>query len=228
MGESEKVRVSAMMGYEGGAPVTVALSEPGRPPVEGAALIVACGASKRATAAPAWDFYTGAGWSMVRRWLLEGGPVPGWLYVLSAEHGLIPAATVIDPYDRRMTRDRARELAPQVAAALAGYPAVEVWGGAVYLEALAELAIPAARIGSGGIGYQRAALGERLRRFWRPRLAVELYGDVVCLACGAPCAPVPSDALPGPPVCEDPIACGERRRRETMSFFDRFMPGAKP
>ena len=72
--------------------------------------VIACGASKNATKpgqrVRALDLYAGRQFGMARR--LEAA---GWVVmVLSAKHGLIPAAMEIETYDHEMNAARAREL----------------------------------------------------------------------------------------------------------------------
>ena len=86
------------------------------------ALILPCGATKdpASCAMEAYKRYTGPMWGEVRKnaqalgatedipkFLKEGGVD---LYILSAEHGLIPADTLIQDYDTEMTPDRISQI----------------------------------------------------------------------------------------------------------------------
>ncbi len=81
-------------------------------------LILACSQRKRPAPAPALELYDGPAYRVVRR-ALRNGVHDVEVWVLSAEHGLIPADQVIAPYDHRLTRDRAIELAIPVSHVLA-------------------------------------------------------------------------------------------------------------
>ena len=113
--------------------------------VERAWLILACSARKRHDPGllPAVERYCGPAFLVLRKWQREHPESAAALEVLilSAEFGLIEAATLIPDYDRRMTGARARELGPQVEAALVaheltGSAPVCVHAGADYRPAL--------------------------------------------------------------------------------------------
>lgn len=82
-------------------------------------LILSCSARKCAgqQPLPALERYDGPPFRLLRRYLSRSA---GGLrvYVLSAEYGLIAGDQAIPDYDRRMTKERAAELRPQVTAAL--------------------------------------------------------------------------------------------------------------
>ncbi len=85
-------------------------------------LIIGCAQSKDDTEGlvHAISRYTGPMYKMLGklfdRDVVQAASVDIW--ILSAEFGLIPAGEKIPHYDRRMTRDRAKELQPQVSAKL--------------------------------------------------------------------------------------------------------------
>lgn len=131
-------------------------------------LILACSARKKAGPAPAVQLYDGHLYRVLRAALRAGAEVEVW--ILSAEHGLIPADRTLDVYDRRMTAGRARELAPQVRQVLddvarqGPYQECYVELGRDYLPALpaeeelrALLGCPV-RYGQGAIGVRGQAL----------------------------------------------------------------------
>lgn len=88
-------------------------------------LILGCSRQQAPDPAPlaALARYNGPSFRVLRRYL--GGRQPAALaltvFVLSAEHGLIPADLPILPYNRTMTAQRARELRPQVARQIAAH-----------------------------------------------------------------------------------------------------------
>jgi len=75
-------------------------------------VIIACTAAKLGHPAPAGRIYTGVTWATWRKHGPDDLGVPwGWsLWALSAEHGLVSAATTIAPYNRRLTHARAKEM----------------------------------------------------------------------------------------------------------------------
>lgn len=73
-------------------------------------IVKGCGAAKLKTPAKAIDMYRGPSAAIVRKYSLPSDAV----YILSAEHGLIHGDTVIEPYDKVITAERARELGPDV------------------------------------------------------------------------------------------------------------------
>lgn len=138
-------------------------------------LILACSARKQPTPAPALLLYDGPLYRILRgAWRDGAAEVAVW--ILSAEHGLIPAGRELTPYDRRMTTGRARVLAPQVRQVLddvAGqgpYAECYVELGRDYLPALpgeeelrAILGCPV-QYGQGSIGRRGGALKAWLRQ----------------------------------------------------------------
>ena len=81
------------------------------------ALLLACSQRKTPAAGvlPAIDRYDGPAFRVLRRYLRATQDRDLIVYVLSAEFGLIPSERLIPSYDRRMTDERASELAPAVA-----------------------------------------------------------------------------------------------------------------
>lgn len=90
-------------------------------------LILGCSARKRAeqTLLPAIERYDGPPFRLLRRYLSHSDNELR-VYVLSAEYGLVAGEQAISYYDQRMTRERAAELRPQVAATLKRVLAEEV------------------------------------------------------------------------------------------------------
>jgi hypothetical protein len=128
-------------------------------------MIIACGATKRHDAEPlaAIERYMGPPYRTLRKALRDLGEDRPDILVVSAEFGLIAGDTPIPDYDRRMNRDRAAELRPQVAQALAAalatgsYESTLINLGADYLPALAFTDDARTRLGEiteahGGIG----------------------------------------------------------------------------
>ena len=83
-------------------------------------VIVGCSRRKLATdvPVPALELYEGGAVPRLRE---RVAAKPAWrnrVWVLSAEHGLVPADRPLLPYDRLLTLERAEELRPQVAEAV--------------------------------------------------------------------------------------------------------------
>ncbi|MBK5052923.1 hypothetical protein IQ289_31560 [Burkholderia sp. R-70006] len=141
-------------------------------------LLMACSAAKLDRAAPAIELYRGVMFGSysahVRR---QAQPV---VLILSALHGFVAADTLLEPYEQKMSRDRAEEMLAQ----LPRYMSDVIWptdarevflaGGMQYRRvmraAIARLmtdgkmdaSLPIAET-SGGIGFQRSQLGRYLR-----------------------------------------------------------------
>lgn len=64
---------------------------------------MACSATKRGRAARALQLYQGV---MYTTFHTHSGKKPPTVIILSAEHGFVDAAKVIEPYNRMMDRDR--------------------------------------------------------------------------------------------------------------------------
>lgn len=142
-----------------------------------ALVIMACSATKLNRAAPALDLYRGVLFGSYRANVhVTAQP---HVVILSALHGFIPSDKVIEPYEQRMTVDRADSMIADLAGPLPGaWPEgaakVMLAGGKEYRRVM-RAAIPhliavgavkqAAQIieTSGGIGFQRQQLGEFVR-----------------------------------------------------------------
>jgi uncharacterized protein DUF6884 len=134
-------------------------------------VVLACGAQKLPTAAPALELYTGPLFASARRWALSVTSRDR-IFILSALHGLVGADQVLEPYDQRIrpsrnTVDRVADQADEL-----GLFAGPVYfaGGEVYrltlilagLEVRAvSHALPPGRT-TRGIGAQRAWFGRNL------------------------------------------------------------------
>lgn len=79
------------------------------PPAPARLLIAQCGGKKLDRPAPVLDLYTGSLWHSIRK----HAPGRAQVAVLSAKHGLMlhDPHHLVAPYDQRMTRQRAAELA---------------------------------------------------------------------------------------------------------------------
>lgn len=134
-------------------------------------LILSCSATKRPDAGllPALDRYDGPAYRTLRANRAAAGELR--VLVLSAEFGLIDATKPIADYDRRMTLDRALELAPSVGAELRRLSDcgelvgdVFVYGGADYRNC-AQLALINARLDynrRASVGFSHGGIGEQL------------------------------------------------------------------
>lgn len=67
------------------------------------AVVLACGAQKLPTPAPALELYTGPLFASARRWALSIAP-RSRIFVLSAKHGLVEGDQVLEPYDQRLEK----------------------------------------------------------------------------------------------------------------------------
>lgn len=157
-------------------------------------VIVPCGGKKLPTAAPAGDLYVGSYHRACRRAAAARG---GRLLILSALHGLLDPATIIEPYDLRMgqpgsvTPARVREQA----AALGILDArVTVLAGRAYADVVSAVWPDADRPlnGTRGIGQQLASLAaiatmprpqprRAPRRTARPRRAAAVLSGQLAL-----------------------------------------------
>jgi len=83
-------------------------------------LILACSQRKRSDtdSLPAIERYDGPTFRLLRRFLRKQPSAPLEIYILSAKFGLIPSDYPIPDYDQKMTRDRSRQLQPEVIAKL--------------------------------------------------------------------------------------------------------------
>jgi hypothetical protein len=137
-------------------------------------LILSCSKRKRDTEAalPAIELYDGPAFRVLRRYLRASPPDPPQVWILSAEHGLVPRSQPISPYDRRMDPQRAAVLRPAITAALenlrpaadgppGGHPwDVLVCAGRSYAEAMPEwLTAPPP---TASVRWTRGSQGRRL------------------------------------------------------------------
>jgi len=72
-------------------------------------LIISCCARKLGHAAPAIEIYQNRAWKYVRENLADRFNV----MALSAEHSLVPADRILEPYDRKMDERRASKIAEE-------------------------------------------------------------------------------------------------------------------
>lgn len=138
-------------------------------------LLQGCSKSKNRTVepVPALELYSGFFFKIIKKAMRDGEMVDDIdICILSAEYGLIDAETPIETYDRRMDRQRARELAPEVAEGLdqwvdGQYDRVVVNLGQMYRRTLTEFdpgsEVPLCHIDGKGIGEK----GHALKRFLR-------------------------------------------------------------
>jgi hypothetical protein len=137
-------------------------------------VIVPCGGKKLPTAAPAGDLYIGSYHRACRRAAAARG---GRLLILSALHGLLDPATVIDPYDLRMGQPGSvtpAEVRDQAGALGILDARVTVLAGKAYADVVSAVWPDADRPlnGTRGMGEQLAALKDiATMPKPRPRLA---------------------------------------------------------
>lgn len=95
------------------------------------ALFLSCSRTKNPATGllPAVERYDGPAFRTLRLWRGRAGDLRVW--VLSAEHGLIPESEEIADYDRRMDAERAAELRQETAAKLAGIAAEHSFSSAL-------------------------------------------------------------------------------------------------
>jgi len=81
------------------------------------AVILSCGQRKIRSDAllPAVERYDGPYYRVLRKYLRRNDAAPTLVWIVSAEFGLIEGSRHIPFYDRRMTQERARQLAPSIA-----------------------------------------------------------------------------------------------------------------
>jgi len=124
-------------------------------------LLIACGATKLDHPAPAADLYTG---SLTRAAIRHARAQSSPWYIVSALHGLVEPAQVLDPYnvsiadlDRDYRPIWARQVAGRLALLHPDCDVVEAHLGAVYLRALRPF-LPRVEDSLVGLG-----IGHRLR-----------------------------------------------------------------
>jgi len=138
----------------------------------GELLILACSKRKNGSIspAPALHLYDGVNYRVLRKMLLERGwPAGLQIKILSAKHGLIDGARLIEPYDQRLDKDRAAKINPKVLAELRKLPAprtVFVNLGQEYMPAIEGLrdVFPGSQIieAAGPIGMKMQAMKQWL------------------------------------------------------------------
>lgn len=141
-------------------------------------LIVACSQRKRPDPGPmpAIERYDGVNFRVIAKAKREGyWPDSLDLLIVSAKYGLLRPDTLIEAYDQRMTRERAKQLQAQISAGLddyllgAYYDQVFVNLGKVYeitLQASSEFRMLNHRVvhAHGGIGEKMSHMKKWLRR----------------------------------------------------------------
>ncbi|EPO2769598.1 DUF6884 domain-containing protein [Salmonella enterica subsp. enterica] len=139
-------------------------------------VIMSCSATKGRTAAPAINLYQGVMYLTFR----ANAPIT-WpaVVILSARYGFIDGGRIIEPYEQRMTAERAEEMIAELATFdsnewPSGVRSVLLAGGKTYQLVMRAAIERRIKIGlldaditiehtTGGIGYQRAQLGAYLR-----------------------------------------------------------------
>jgi hypothetical protein len=137
-------------------------------------VVLAC-SSRKTPGGPrrAIELYDGPRFQLLRRYLRETHDGDLEVAILSARHGLIRGAEVVNGYNRKMTPKRARDLRPEVLASLArladGTTEVFVIVSSVYADALAgwDTLIAEGRQLSSAQGGQGARLGQLRRWLYR-------------------------------------------------------------
>lgn len=79
-------------------------------------VITACGNKKESTSLPAWKIYKSTRIKAVHKRKKDED-----MYILSAEHGLLPSEKIIKPYNRLMDEKRAQELIPKIESIIKKY-----------------------------------------------------------------------------------------------------------
>lgn len=139
-------------------------------------IIMSCSATKGRTAAPAINLYQGVMYSTFRANAPTTWPA---VVILSARHGFIDGGHIIEPYEQRMTAERAGKMIAELAAFdsnewPSGVRSILLAGGKTYQLVMRAAIERRIKIGllnadiiiehtTGGIGYQRAQLGSYLR-----------------------------------------------------------------
>lgn len=130
-------------------------------------VIVGCSAAKLRRAAPAERLYVGTYFRLCRKAAMALRPDGGW-WILSARHGLVHPATVVEPYDVTASDnpDLTRTVLAQVNTLGIRDAAVVVLAGAAYATVArsvwGEVTTPLAGL---GVGDQRHVLSQIVR--WR-------------------------------------------------------------
>ena len=88
-----------------------------RKSARGYLLILGCSSKKRKDygRAPALEVYDGPNFKSLRKFLRENGWPPGLIIkIISAEHKIIDATMLIEPYDKRLDKNTAQKMRPRV------------------------------------------------------------------------------------------------------------------
>ena len=115
-------------------------------------LVTACGVAKIGKAAPAGELYKS---SRIRYLRKKARQLEIPFYILSAKYGLINSETVIEPYEKKMSSERCKEILEQIVSVLKKFDvAIYYRGGAgkLYMECL-EKACEQARVQLISFGY---------------------------------------------------------------------------
>lgn len=140
-------------------------------------LLIACSQRKRPAPGklPAIERYDGPAFRVLRRYLREQNDFGLWIYVLSAEFGLIHSQERIPYYQRRMTAQRAADLESRVCRVLETILSEQPWReigvclGRDYMPALARCVenlsggLDCSLLG-GGLGRRLSALKRWLHK----------------------------------------------------------------
>lgn len=132
-------------------------------------VITACGNKKCDRPSPAWQCYKSPRIRAVYK-RRDGCD----MYILSARHGLLPSEKEIEPYNRIMDGERARELLPGMIRVLQGYDKViyfKAGARGIYEECVKEACARACRpVDSFGYAFM-GGIGELPERIKRAREA---------------------------------------------------------
>ncbi len=79
-------------------------------------VITACGNKKEIIPLPAWKIYKSPRIKAVHKRTSNED-----MYILSAEHGLLPAEKIIDPYNRLLDKERVEKLLPKIESVIKKY-----------------------------------------------------------------------------------------------------------
>lgn len=79
-------------------------------------VITACGNKKESVPLPAWKIYKSSRIKAVHKRKSNED-----MYILSAEHGLLPAEKIIKPYNRLLDEDRVKKLLPKIESTIKKY-----------------------------------------------------------------------------------------------------------
>jgi len=149
-----------------------------REDLRGRPLVIACGLGKLPGVHRVDALYTGPSWSIYRKGMRDRvvrglGLLSYDVYVLSAEYGIVPVDRRIASYDKVLKERPKKPNEVGIAAILSllrrqvrehGLVEVDVSGGELYADALAQAGLVVHRLDTRGIGYQNGALKAHLLR----------------------------------------------------------------